>query len=202
MRSFFAAFVVLGLSIALLSRSVSAGPPMAPESRDLSAVIASLRLDPALKGSLAAARFYGEVFGGKSVNVYGFSPSGHNALAFSESQISQRSCGPLTAPELKAASALLKEYGDALPVTLRAYTLGLEGKAQQSSDLFAGYLDSLALPPGPCPGEHRDSSHGRVRAMNFAMQCLRTMTPKREVSKQEGAIQRAVQCAGLNTTVG
>jgi hypothetical protein len=89
-----------------------------------------------------------------------------------------------------------------LPLNLRAYTLGLEGKTKPAADLFASALESMAIPAGGCPSEHRDSTRGRVNEMNFALQCVQAFEPKRDVSKLQKIIERAQSCVGQNNTVG
>jgi hypothetical protein len=70
MRSLFAAVVVLGLSVALLSRSVLAEAPLPTERREASAILAALKKKPAQnKAPLAVLRFYVEVAGGNSLQV-------------------------------------------------------------------------------------------------------------------------------------
>ncbi len=208
MRSFFAAVVVLALSVTLLARSVSAEPPPAMESREVKKIIAALKKKPALKGQLASVRFDAEVFGatelqapvGSSLETLG--PWGEDGALFgAERSIAGLACGPLETDKLKAASAILKEYGESLPLTLRAYTLGQEGKKAEAADLFASFIDQQ-LPAGTCPGEHRMYSGRRIGRISFALQCLQVLMPERDVSKQQKTLQRAEDCAKNNHTVG
>ncbi len=197
MRSLVAAFVVLGLAAALLARSVSAGPPMAMPARDLQEAIASFQKQPGAKTSLASARFLAEVFGARTLEG-----QDQTGLFGAEAAISQRSCGALTPVERKAANALLKEFGDVLPVTLRAYTLGQLGKTKESADLFATFIDQQ-LPAGPdCPSEHPAVGGMRTWRMDLALQCVRVIAPARDVSKQVRQLERARKCVQTDNAVG
>jgi hypothetical protein len=205
MRSLLAALAVLVLSVALLARTSEAGPPPASETRELKPVIEALQKSNGLKGALATARWYAEVLGGQTVSVY--AGSGPEQVAFgaigpAEAAISARECGPLTPVELKAASAILAEFGDALPLTLRAYTLGQQpGKTDKAAELFAAYVEAQ-MPSGPCPGEHPSTSGRRLGQMGFGLRCVQKFAPKRDVSRLLKLIERAQECARTNTAVG
>lgn len=208
MRSLLAAAVVLALSIALLSRSVSAEPPPAMEPRDLSKIAAALKAKPALKAELAAVRFYGEVLGQRSLEAPVGSAletlgpwSDNGALLGSEGLIGARQCTALTAEQLATATAILKDAGDAMPVTLRAYTLGQQGKKSEAANLFAKFIDDQ-LPGGPCPSEHPMYSYRRASRISFALQCLKVFAPGKDVSAQEQRLQRSQACAKNNHAVG
>ena len=152
-------------------------------------------------------RFAGEVLGTKSLQapigstLETLGPwSDNGALLGAEQSIASRGCGALSADELKAASALLKEYGEALPQTLRAYTLGQEGKKAEAADQFASFIDQQL--PGACQGEHPMYSYRRTSRISFALQCLKAFAPTRDVSAQEKTLQRAQDCAKNNHAVG
>jgi hypothetical protein len=207
MRSLFLAVAVLGVAVALLSRSVSAEPPPAMESRELKKVVEALKKKPALKTELASVRFAGEVLATKSVQAPMGSSletlgawSDNGVLLGAEQAIASRQCGALTAAELKAASALLKEYGDALPPTLRAYTLGQEGKKAEAAELFASFIDQQV--PVACPNEHPMYSYRRTSRVSFALKCLEVLAPTRDTSAQQKAFQRTQECAKNNHAVG
>ncbi len=205
MKSLFGALVVLGLSIALLAR---AEPPPAMERRELSKIIAALKTKPGAKAALASVRFYAEVLGAKELQAPVGSTldtlgpwSDDGALLGAEQLIDRAACGPLAPAELKVASALLTEYGDVLSPTLRAYTLGQQGKTAEASDGFAAFIDAQT-PGGGCPGEHPMYSYRRVARIGFALRCVKAFSPARDVSKLEKALKRAEQCAKNNTAVG
>ena len=209
MRSLFAAVVVLGLSGLLLARSVSAEPPPPMEGREVAKIIEGLKKKPALKTELASVRFFAEALGQKSLQVPMGSPletlgpwGDNGALREAERSIGARECGALSAAEMKAASAILAEYGDALPVTLRAYTLGQQGKKPEAAELFATFIDQQ-MPDGPsCPSEHPMYSYRRTARISFALNCLTVLAPARDVSKQQKRLQRAQDCSKNNHAVG
>ena len=207
MRSWVIAMTVLGLAVALLSRGVSAEPPPAMEKRDLKKIADALKSKPAMKSELASVRFAAEVLGeqsleapiGSSLEVLG--PWGDNgALLQAERSIAARECGALKPAELKAASAILREFGAAVPTTLRAFTLGQEGKKSEAAELFASFIDQQQ--PAACQGEHPMYSYRRTARISFALQCLKVMAPAREVSSQEKKLKRAEECAKNNNAVG
>ena len=203
MRSLFAAMVVLALSVALLSRSVLAEAPPSMEERKASAILAALRKKPELKPTLAALRFYVEVGGGEALQVpVGSEPEGADgALGAAEQSLNAAACREVTPAALKAASALLSEYGEVLPVTLRAWTLGHQGKKAQAADLLAGVIDR-ELPPGKCPSEHPTNSYSRVSRISRVLECLQSFAPKRDVKKQKAVLEHAEACARDNSAEG
>jgi hypothetical protein len=95
----------------------------------------------------------------------------------------------------------LNEYGDALPVLLRAHVLGQQGKTADAAALFSTFI-TTQLPPGECPGEHPMYSHRRTARMSRALQCLERFAPKRDLSKERDALRRAQGCAANNHAVG
>jgi hypothetical protein len=207
MRSLLFAVAVLGLAVALLSRSVWAEPPPAMEPRDLKKIAEALKKKPALKAQLASVRFAGEVLGIKTLEVPVGSSletlgpwSDNRALLNAEAALDSRQCGALTAAELKAASAILTDSAEALPVTLRAYTLGQQGKSAEAADLFATFIEQQL--PGGCPGEHPMYSERRTSRISFALKCLKVYAPKRDTAPQEKALERAKDCTSRNTAVG
>ena len=203
MRSLFAALVVLALSVALLSRAVLAEAPLPTEEREVSPLLAALRKKPELKARLAALRFYVEVGGGTSLRV----PEGSaaeeadGALGAAEQSLNAAQCREITPAQLKAASALLAEYGEVLPVTLRAWTLGHQGKKAQAADLLAAVIDQQ-LPAGKCPSEHPTNSYARLARSALVLACLQSFAPKRDVKKQQAVLERSEACARDNSAEG
>lgn len=205
MRSLLAAVATLLVAAALLARASRAEPPPPSESRDIKKVIAALEAKkPALRAELASVRWAAEVAGvtqvsapvGSSLETLG--PWGDNeALLGVES-----GCAPLDEKQLASAAALLKEYGDALPVLLRGHVLGQQGKTTDAAALFSGFI-ATQLPDGrACPGEHPMYSHRRVSRMSLALQCLERFAPKRDLAKERAALRRAKACAADNHAVG
>lgn len=208
MRSALAAVITLLVAAALLARASRAEPPPPMEPRELGKIITALRARPALRPQLASARFAAEVFAVKTLEVPVGSPletlgpwSDDGAMFAAEAGIGALGCGPLEPARRATASALLEEYGDALPALLRAYTLGQEGKASASAELFSGFI-AQQLPKGPCPGEHPMYSFRRVGRLGLALQCLQRVAPGRDVSKEKATLRRAEQCAANNHAVG
>lgn len=206
MRSLLVAAAVLGLSLAVLvSRAVFAEPPPPTAPRELTTILEALKKKPAMKAELASVRFISEVLGEKTLEVpVGSSPEtlgpwGDNeALLRSEQLVG--SCNALSPEQLKAAAAILADAKEAMPVTLRAYTLGQQGKKKEAAELFASFIDQQL--PGPCPGEHPMYSYRRTTRMKFALQCLKVFAPERKVSAQEKKLERAEACSQNNHTVG
>ena len=203
MRSLFAALLVLALSVALLSRSVLAEAPPQMEERKVSTILTALAKKPELKATLAALRFHVEVGGGTSLRVpVGSQPEeADGALGAAEASLTAAECRETTPAELKAASALLAEYGEVLPVTLRAWTLGHQGKKAQAADLLAGVIDQQ-LAAGKCPSEHPNNSYARVARISRVLECLQSFAPKRDVKKQKGVLEHAEACARNNSAEG
>jgi len=208
MRSLLVAAVVLGLAVAALSsRAVFAEPPPASGARDIATIIDALKKKPALKGELASVRFLSEVLGEKTLDVpLGSSPEtlgpwGDNeALLRSEVFLGARACGALKPEELKAATAILGDAKEAMPITLRAYTLGQQGQKKEAADLFASFVDQSFS--GQCRGEHPMYSHRRTKRMKFALQCLGVFAPGRDVTAQQKKLDAAEACAKNNHAVG
>lgn len=201
--SLLAAVATLLLAAALVARSSRAEPPPPSEARDIKKVIAALKAKPALKAELASVRWAAEVVGvtqvsapvGSSLETLG--PWGDNETLLGV----ETGCAPLDEKQLAAAGALLKEYGDALPVLLRAHVLGQQGKPDEAAELFSRFV-TTQLPPGECPGEHPMYSHRRTGRMSRALQCLERFAPKRDLSKEKAALRRAESCAANNHAVG
>ncbi|MDP2275963.1 MAG: hypothetical protein Q8K32_34790 [Archangium sp.] len=208
MRSLLVACAVLGLAVALLARSVSAEPPPPTEPREISKIVEALEKKPGSKSELASVRFYAEVFAQKSMQapigspLETLGPWGDNgALLGSENQIAARACGALTAKELEAASAILKAYGESVPLTLRAFTLGHQGKKTEAAALFRSFIDKEKT-VAACPSEHPMYSHRRTSRLSFALQCLKVFAPGKDVSAQQKVLERAESCAMNNHAVG
>lgn len=197
MRSVLGAVAVVVLAVLLLARTVSAGPPMVRPPRPMSEVIAEARKRPAAKAQWAGARFCLEVFGITSLE------GNASPEAMVEQQLDQRSCGALTPAELKAATALLTEFGNELPPTMRAHTLAQQGKGEEAADVLAGFIDQLTSPIAKaCPAEHPDTSGARMRRVGTALRCMKVYAPKRDLSPQLQRAGEARMCVKTNNTVG
>ncbi len=208
MRSLLVACAVVALWVALLSRNVSAEPPPAMEPREISKIVEALEKKGASKSDLAAVRFYAEVFAQKSMQVPigspmdALGPWGDNGgLLGSENQIAARACGALTPKERESASAIYKEYGEAVPLTLRAFTLGQQGKKADAAALFTSFIEKEKT-SAACPSEHPMYSYRRTSRLSFALQCLKVFAPGKDVSAQQKILERAESCAANNHAVG
>lgn len=204
MRSFFGALVVLGLSVALLAGRVLAEAPPELETRPVGPILAALKKKPGLEVPLATLRFYVEVLEGDSLDVpVGSEPeTTWDVLDSAENALGLEACKPVGPRALRAASALLTEYGDKLPLTLRAWTLGQQGKKEQASDLLAGFIAAELRDPKKCPSEHPTSSYHRVARISAALGCISTFSPKRDLAKLKKVLERASACASNNMAEG
>lgn len=100
----------------------------------------------------------------------------------------------------RSPAQILKEYGEAVPPTLRAYTVGQQGRKAEAAEFFATFIDQQL--PAACPSEHPMYSYRRTSRMSFALQCLEVMAPARDVSAQKKRLERAQACAKNNHAVG
>jgi hypothetical protein len=210
MRSALVALAVAVFAVLVLVRGgfARAEPPPPMEERPLSKVIEALQGAKGMKAQLATARFYAEVFGGKTVQAPQGSPlttlgawgDDGNLLA-AEASLGSRSCGAASAGEKKAALALLGEFGAVLPASLRGYALLEQGKNDEAASIFTDILQG-ALPSGGCPGEHPMYSHRRVARMSMALACVKRATPKKSVEHLEKLLEKAKSCANDNHAVG
>lgn len=191
--------------IGVLALVALAGPMPAPTPVELDGAIVAMKGKPGEKRPLSAARFYAEVLGGKTVDVYWSkapSDAGPASVSAVEREMATRGCKALTGTELAAASKLLVEFGTDLPPTLRAWTLGSEGKGDDAAELFAQRVSDFAVTTLTCPSEHPSGSHQRVRDMSLGLECIKVFAPKRGTLKLELLLKRAEYCARTNTAVG
>ncbi len=196
MRSLLGALAVLVVSGLLVSSAVLAGPPVSQPARAMRDVIAELERQPQARAQLAAARFDAEVFGATTVE-------GSSSTVTAMLRIHQRGCDALSPAELKAASALLSEFGDALPVPLRAYTLGQQGKGAAASSLLAAHVEALTVEVTKgCPAEHPAAGGARLWMVEVALQCMRVFTPQRDLTAQQKLRDAAQRCAASNHAAG
>lgn len=206
-RSLAGALAVAALAVVVVGRSVFAEPPPEMESRELKPIIAALAQDKARRRDLAAVRFYAEVFGGTHVSAPVGSPlttlgawSDNQALLAAEGSLNACTTLP-TGALLQKASALAKEFGDALPPLLRAYTLAAEGKKADAVALFTADFERAAA-PALCPGEHPMYSYRRVDHLSLVLACIKTLEPTRDVKPLERAVKHAQSCAAHNFAEG
>ncbi|MFT3711257.1 MAG: hypothetical protein QM817_26805 [Archangium sp.] len=205
-RSWLGAVAVAVFAVLMVGRSVFAEPPPAMEVRELPRVIDALKKAKGRRTDLAAVRFYAEVFGGTELrapvgsSLETLGAWGDNE-ALTSAEGSLNGCPALEPEKQKIASALLKEYGNELPVLLRAYTIAGEGKKKDAADLFAQTLESIST-GAKCPGEHPMYSYRRTGRMTLILACVKSLDPKRDVKKLEKMIEQANFCAQNNHAVG
>lgn len=207
-RSLVGALSVAVFAVLLIGRSVLAEPPPPMEEREVKPVIEALKKAKGRRSDLAAVRFYAEVFDGTTLSAPVGAPletlgawGDNDALMSAEASLS--GCVDLPPEKQKVASALLKEFGNDLPVLLRAYTLSGEGKKKEAKELFVSTYESVAIPlKGSCPGEHPMYSHRRTGRMNLILQCIKGVDSKTDLKKFEALMERANFCAANNHAVG
>lgn len=205
MRQLLPALVVLGLAVTFIARPSEAGPPLPDAERSIPSLIEELsKRKKGPKTGLATARWYAGVFQGQLVSAPMKADAEVAAMASlrsAEGLILGRQCSPAKGRELDAASKVLAEFGEALPLTLRAYTLGSQGQGKDAANLLETH--ALGLAPGKsCPGEHPDASARRTRAVRFGLECVKQFDPKRDVTKLQETLDAAERCAAKNTSVG
>lgn len=206
-RSLAGALAVAALAVVVAGRAVFAGPPPPMERREVKTVIAALEKDKSRRADLASVRFYAEVFDGTHVSAPIGSPlttlgpwGDNDALLTSESAMGTCAALP-TGDKLQKASALSREFGDALPPLLRAYTLAAEGKKADAVTLFVASFER-ATAPDACPPEHPMYSYRRAGHLSQLLSCIKTLEPARDVKKLEKAVEHAKSCAATNQAVG
>lgn len=207
MRARLVAALVAVFSLVVLVRAGHAEPPPPMESRPVDEVLAALKASKADKTTVSAVRWFAEVAHGTTLaapvgsakNTLG-AWGDNGALMASEAALN--GCAPMEPAEAKAAAALLKEYGDALPPTLRGAALAQQGKADDAAALYRSIvLTTLAL-EGPCPGEHPMYSGRRIGRLQLLIACVKRWQPKADHTRLDAVLQKAQTCAANNHAVG
>ncbi len=196
MRSLVSALTLVVLSVLLLARSSGARPAYKSQTYELKPVIGALETNPAARHLLAAARWHAEVLQQDSITAFALSSNPEAvavaALGASVASLAARSCGAPTPGELKAAGALLTEFGEQLPVPLRAYTLGHQGQPRAAADLLATWVESHA----------NDCDSRTARELSFAVTCIEKFTPTRDVTSLKASARRVEQCEERHPRMG
>lgn len=206
MRSPVIAALVVVFSLAVLVRSSRAEPPPMTEPRSVKDVLAALKASKADAATLSSVRWYAEVTHETTLQAPVGSPmttlgpwSDNGPALAAESALGN--CAPLAEADAKAAAALLKEFGAALPPALRGVALAQAGKVDEAAALYREATLSM-LPEGACPGEHPMYSHRRAGRMARQLSCLERWQPKGDHAAVKKAVERAKQCAANNHAVG
>lgn len=199
MRLLLAAVVVL----ALAARPSLARSPQNHAPYALATLIAELKQRGAdAKEPLAIARFYADVFHATEVSAprTDAAQAARAALLPAENLVLSKQCAPLTGAELAAAAKVVEEFGAALPVTLRAYTLGSQGKKDEAATLLAQRAEPLAKQA--CEGLAADAVSAQAQQLRFALECLKQFDPARDVKALQAGFDKAKGCASRGRKEG
>ncbi|MDX2009330.1 MAG: hypothetical protein SFW67_04020 [Myxococcaceae bacterium] len=207
MRDRLLAVAVGAAAFFVLVRSSSAEPPPPMEARSVATIIAALKASKAPPDLLSSVRWYAEVVQGETLQVPVGSPpqslgawSDNGALLASER--ASPTCEALPAERSKAARALLAEYGEALPASLRGLALAEAGKPDEAVQVFTRFATASFAEPNGCPGEHPMYSSRRVTSLERVRACVRRWVPKGNHAAIETLLERAKGCAASNRRVG
>lgn len=204
MRSALAASVIIVLSVVVLvsgaSRAGERAPTMAVPVKD---ALVKMKAAKAPVGALASVRFYGEVFDGKTVEFHfgDFSNAGRTDELIVDA-LAKSACAKPGEAQLKAAGALLTEFGDALPGELRGYTVGHQGKADEAAPLLLKALEQIQ-PLDRCVAGHPDDAGRQASRVGAWTACFKKLVPKPSAadSKKLEAIQsKSMSC--MAATIG
>jgi hypothetical protein len=186
------------LLLALVAVPALAGPPPPPmpqEERPLGPIVEALSKNPGDRAGYAVARWYQDVQGVKTVSVPKTAP---NTFVGTPPEASARAIARCELPksaEAKATAAkLLGEYGDALPLKLKAIALASGGKPADATKALLQMVEQTA-PKGPCRPEHPATTQTRLTTLDDTEACLRAFDPKADVAPVRAAKERVQQCA-------
>ena len=207
MRSWLVAAAVVAVFGVVLLRGVSrAEPPPAMESRPIAQVTDALKKTPALRSELATVRFAAEVFDEATVSapigsaLTTLGPwSDNGPLLKLEGRLSPAELSPL---KKKAASALLKEFGASLPLSLRAFTLAQEGKKKESLATWLEFAKQQTITSATCPSEHPMYSARRASRLESVLTNAAPLASDAELAPVKKALERAKACWSTNMAVG
>lgn len=207
MRSALAAAVIVVLSVVVLASGASRAGQRAPTlSLPVKEALVKMNESKAPAGALASVRFYAEVLDGKAVEFYfgDFSNAGRTDELIVD-VLSKSGCGKPGDTQLKAAGALLTEYGEALPGELRGFTLGHQGKGEQAAPLLIKALEQIQ-PLDRCVAGHPDDAGRQSTRLAAWSACFKKLVPKpsaAEAKKLEAIQSKSMSCmAATLGTVG
>lgn len=205
MRSRLAAAAVVLVSVAVLITSGigRAGDRMPSMSVPVKEAIEKMTKAKAPKGSIGTVRFFADVLDGKAVEFYmGDFTNAGMVDDHIVSAISKTTCGKLGDAQLKSAGSLLTEYGEALPLEVRGYILGQQGKADQAGPLLVKALQEMQ-PLDRCLYGHPDDAGKQSSRVNTWLGCYTVLTPKADQKKVEAIRKKSMECmAATFGTVG
>lgn len=196
MRSRLAAAVLICLTaFILVARRVDAGERAPSVVVPVKDALAKMKKAKAPKGAIGTVQFYADVLDGKSVEFYFQDFS--NAGAVDEgiaTELQKTSCGALSAEKLKAASAILTEYGDALSPEVRGYVLGQQQKPDQAAPLLLKAIEAMQ-PLDHCVSTHPDDFGHHTARVGAWMDCYEKLAPKADRKKLEAVKKKLMDCA-------
>lgn len=170
-------------------------PPMPQEERPLGPIVQALSKNPGDRAGYAVARWYQDVQGIQAVSVpktapdtYVGTPPEAGARAIARCEL------PKSAEAKATAAKLLAEYGDALPLKLKAIALASGGKPGEAVKALVQMAEQTA-PKGPCAPEHPSTTATRLKALDDTEACLRAFDPKADLAPVRTAKDRVQQCA-------
>ena len=190
-----AAVVVLSVAVLLVSQAGRAGQRAPTMSLPVKEVLAKMKKNPKTpKSDVATVRFYAEVFDGKTIELVmgDLANAGFTGQHITDA-VRATNCGPLKEPQLKAATALAAEYGDALPGYLRGYTLGQQGKAEEAGKLLMPVLEEMQ-PLDRCVAFHPDDAGRHANRFVTWSQCLQKLVPQHDAKKLEALEKKVMAC--------
>lgn len=199
MRSLLGSAVVLVVAVSLLAGSSLAGDRAPPMPTPIAPLLAKLKKNPAEKPRIAALRFLREVLAVEFAESYG-EPTPDSLAAQTEGVLAANDFAALSPEKLKVAAALLNEYGDAMPPSVRGFVLAQQGKEKDAVAALTSFVEALV--PKVCPGEHPDEGSARVQRVDFALKTLAKFAPKVDHSAIDAKRNAAVACVANNHAVG
>jgi hypothetical protein len=198
MRSPLGAAVVLVVAAMLAAPSL-AGDRAPPTPTAIAPLLAKLQKNAEEKPRVAALRFLREVLAVEFAESYG-EPTPDSLAEQAEGLLASRGFAPLTLEKREVAAALLVEYGEAMPPSVRGFILAQQGKDAAAVAALTSFVEALV--PKTCPGEHPDAGSARVRRVDFALKTLTKFAPKVDRAALNAKRSAAMNCVTLNNAVG
>lgn len=195
MRSPLGSAVVL--VVVMLAAPSLAGDRAPPTPTAIAPLLAKLQKNAEEKPRVAALRFLREVLAVEFAESYG-EPTPDSLAEQAEGLLASRGLAPLAPEKREVAAALLVEYGEALPPSVRGFILAQQGK--HTAAALTSFVEALV--PKTCPGEHPDAGSARVRRGDFALQTLTKFAPKVERAALNAKRSAAMNCVMLHKAVG
>ena len=192
----------LGSAVVLVVAAMLAAPSLAgdrapPTPTAIAPLLAKLQKNAEEKPRVAALRFLREVLAVEFAESYG-EPTPDSLAEQAEGLLASRGLAPRAPEKREVAAALLVEYGEALPPSVRGFILAQQGK--HTAAALTSFVEALV--PKTCPGEHPDAGSARVRRGDFALQTLTKFAPKVDRAALTAKRSAAMNCVMLHKAVG